>query len=250
MAGPVALFEDVTKSYRPPLGIGEVVTALDGVTFAVEPGEVMALIGPNRAGKTTLLKILLGLCRPGGGRVFRMGRPISDRRTLARIGYMHENQAFPRYLTAATLLDYYGRLSGILTDELRARIPALLDRVGLSDRAREPISRFSKGMVQRLALAQSLINDPDLLVLDEPAEGLDLSGRMLLREVIGDRRSAGKSILLVSHTLSEVARVCDRLAVIAKGRLVFTGTIDSLPGASGEVSESALEAALEPLYHS
>ena len=129
-----------------------------GVSLAIEPGEVFALLGPNRAGKTTLVKILLGLCRLSGGSAFRLGRPIAERGTLARVGYMHENQAFPRYLTAATLLDFYGKMSWIPSAVLKSRVPALLERVGLADRAHEPISRFSKGMVQRLALAQALLS--------------------------------------------------------------------------------------------
>ena len=154
---------------------GRMIQALRGVSFGIEPGEVLALLGPNRAGKTTLLKILLGLCHPSGGRVFRLGRPISQRSTLARVGYMHENQAFPRYLTAAALLEFYGQLSLVPASVLRTRVPALLEKMGLTDRAHEPIARFSKGMVQRLALAQALIAEPDLLVLDEPMEGLDLA---------------------------------------------------------------------------
>ena len=171
---------------------GRTVEALRGVSFGIEPGEVFALLGPNRAGKTTLLKILLGLCHPSGGRVFRLGRPLSERSTLARVGYMHENQAFPRYLTATTLLEFYGDLSWIPPAVLRTRVPALLERVGLADRAREPIARFSKGMVQRLALAQALLAEPDLLVLDEPMEGLDLSARLLLQEIVAEQRRRGQ----------------------------------------------------------
>ncbi len=122
---------------------------------------------------------------------------------------MHENQAFPRYLTAAALLDFYGDLAWIPAAILKTRMPALLERVGLADRAREPIARFSKGMVQRLALAQALLAEPDLLVLDEPLEGLDLGGRALLQEVIAQQRRAGKTVLVVSHALGEVAQVCD-----------------------------------------
>src|ERR1700722_1307817 len=207
MPPAAAEFVDVSKTYRAPLRPGRSVQALSGVSFRIEPGEVFALLGPNRAGKTTLLKILLGLCRPSGGQVLRLGRPISERATLARLGYMHENQAFPRYLTAAALLEFYGDLGWIPAALLKTRIPALLERVGLADRAREPIARFSKGMVQRLALAQALLAEPDILVLDEPLEGLDLGGRVLLHEVITQQRDAGKSVLIVSHALGEVAEV-------------------------------------------
>jgi ABC-2 type transport system ATP-binding protein len=226
------------------------VQALCGVSFRIEPGEVFALLGPNRAGKTTLLKILLGLCRPSGGRVFRLGRPLSERSVLARVGYMHENQAFPRYLTAANLLEFYGDLGWIPAALLKTRIPALLDRVGLADRAREPIAYFSKGMVQRLALAQALLAEPDLLVLDEPLEGLDLSGRVLLHEIITQQRAAGKTVLVVSHALGEVAEVCDRVAVLVQGRLAYLGSLASLRRDPATGGERSLTAALEPIYRS
>jgi ABC-2 type transport system ATP-binding protein len=246
----VAEFADVSKTYRAPLRPGRTIQALRGVTFGIEAGEVFALLGPNRAGKTTLLKILLGLCRPSGGSVSRLGRPLSDRATLARVGYMHENQAFPRYLTAAALLEFYGDLSWIPPSVLRTRAPALLERVGLADRAREPISRFSKGMVQRLALAQAMLGEPDLLVLDEPLEGLDLTGRQLLQEILVEQRRAGKTVLVVSHALGEVAQVCDRAAVVVEGRLAHIGPLASLLHDPATNGARSLEAALGPIYRS
>ncbi len=244
----VAEFVDVSKTYRAPWPTDREVLALREVSFGIEPGEVFALLGPNRAGKTTLLKILLGLCRPSGGRVIRLGRPLSDRSTLARVGYMHENQAFPRYLTARGLLEFYGELSGLSRPAVRARVPALLERLGLADRAREPIARFSKGMVQRLALAQAVIAEPDLLVLDEPTEGLDLEARSQLQEIVAERRRAGKAVLVVSHALGEVAQVCDRLAVLVEGRLAHLGPLDGLLRDPVTGQERGLEAALRPFY--
>src|SRR5437868_14141995 len=202
-------FQEVSKSY-PDGWLGRL-PALANVSFVIEPGEVFGLLGPNRAGKTTLVKILLSLCRPGAGQVIRLGRPATDRTTLARVGYMHENQAFPRYWNAADLLEFYGALALMPVPKIPARAAELLERVGLADRCHEPIARFSKGMIQRLALAQALINDPELLVLDEPAEGLDLVGRRLLSEVIQEQRRRGRTVLLVSHVLSEVERHCDRV---------------------------------------
>ena len=155
---------------------------------------------------------------------------------------MHENHAFPRYLSAAELLEFYGGLSDVPSADLTARVGKLLERVGLADRARESIARFSKGMVQRLGLAQALVNDPDLLVLDEPTEGLDLHGRQLLREVVREFKARGKTVLLVSHVLPEVQELCDRVAVLAAGKLVHEGPLAEL--AKG----GSLEAALAPLY--
>jgi ABC-2 type transport system ATP-binding protein len=218
------------------------------VTFAVNAGEVFALLGPNRAGKTTLVKILLGLCRPTAGRVLRLGQPLSERSTLARVGYMHENQAFPRYLTAAALLEFYGDLSWMSAAALKAAVPALLERVGLADRAQEPIARFSKGMVQRLALAQALLAEPDLLVLDEPLEGLDLIGRELLQDVVNEQRRAGKTVLVVSHALGEVAQICDRLAVLVEGQLAYMGALAPLLRDPNTGGERSLAAALAPIY--
>jgi ABC-2 type transport system ATP-binding protein len=249
MPTAAAEFVDVSKTYRAPLRPSATVQALRGINFAVETGEVCALLGPNRAGKTTLVKILLGLCRLSGGRVLRLGRPLAERSTLARVGYMHENQAFPRYLTATSVLDFYGNMSWIAPAVLKSRVPALLGRLGLADRAHEPISRFSKGMVQRLALAQALLAEPELLVLDEPMEGLDLSARVLLQEIVAEQRRAGKTVLVVSHALSEVAQVCDRVAVLVAGRLAYLGSLTSLlrDPATGEAR--SIEVALAPIYH-
>lgn len=250
MPTPLAEFVDVSKIYRAPWRPGRTVQALRGVSFRIEPGEVFALLGPNRAGKTTLVKILLGLCHASEGRALRLGQPLSDRSTLGRVGYMHENQAFPRYLTAIALLEYYGALSRLPAAVLATRIPALLDRVGLADRAHEPIARFSKGMVQRLALAQALLAEPELLVLDEPTEGLDLEARLLLQEIVAEQRKAGKTVLVVSHALGEVAQACDRVAVLVQGRLAYLGPLDSLLRDPATGAQRPLQAALLPIYRS
>jgi ABC-2 type transport system ATP-binding protein len=242
-----AAFENVAKTYKTgPLGRGGV-PALRGVTLAVPAGSVFALLGPNRAGKTTLVKLLLSLCAPTSGSIARLGSPVSDRRTLARIGYMHENHAFPRYLSAAELLGFYGGLTGVPADVLAPRAEQLLVRVGLADRKDEPIARFSKGMVQRLGLAQALVNDPELLILDEPTEGLDLFGRQLMRQVVREFKAAGKTVILVSHVLTEVEELCDRVAVLSGGKLVHQGMLgDLLKDKTGK--PRTLEVALKPLY--
>jgi ABC-2 type transport system ATP-binding protein len=164
------------------------------------------------------------------------------------VGYVHENPAFPRYLSAAGLLEYYGALSLLPYEVLHERIPRLLERFGLADRSREPIARFSKGMLQRLGLAQALINTPRLLVLDEPTEGLDLAGRQLLRDVVREVRSQGGTVLLVTHVLSEVEQLCDRVAVVINSQLAHICPVAELvQGPTADKSKS-LERALRELY--
>jgi ABC-2 type transport system ATP-binding protein len=236
----VAEFEDVVKEYRDKWPARRPLRAIDGVSLRVEPGEVVGLLGPNRAGKTTLVKLLLSLCRPTAGRVARLGRPAADRATLARVGYVHEHPSFPSYLTASGLLDDYGALAGVPRGDRRRRIPELLERLGLADRAREPIARFSKGMAQRLGVAQALINDPDLLVLDEPNEGLDLAGRHLVAGLLRDRARSGRSALLISHVASDAGGLCDRIAVLTTGRLAYLGPPSTLVTGPGRTLEQAL----------
>jgi ABC-2 type transport system ATP-binding protein len=161
---------------------------------------------------------------------------------------VHENQAFPRYLSAAGLLHFYGALALVPYEEVRRRVPLLLQRVGLADRSQEPIARFSKGMIQRLSVAQAMINDPDLLVLDEPNEGLDLEGRLMVRELIAEQRRRGRTVLLVSHVLTEVEQVCDRVAVLERGRLIHCGDLKTLVSGVETDGVLPLERALQKLY--
>lgn len=233
----VAEWEGVGKFYVGRPGCPTGVWAVRSVDLRVGPGDVLGLIGPNRAGKTTLAKMLLSLCSTIEGRTRRFGLPARYRRTLARVGYVPAENAFPLDITADSLLYYYGAMALLPAALVRSRARALLAEFGLDDRLGEPIGQFSKGMLQRLALAQALLNEPDLLVLDEPAEGLDQSGRALLRRVVEDHRRRGGAVVLISHALSEVERLCDRVAVLVSGRKVFDGllaalTIDARTGAA------------------
>lgn len=239
---------DVKKLYPGRWPGREPVPALRDVSLAVPAGCVLGLLGPNRAGKTTLLKILLSVCRPTSGAVYRLGEPIADRRTLARIGYVHEQQSFPRYHSAAVLLEYYGALSAVSRDSLRERIPLLLAQVGLADRANEPIARFSKGMLQRLALAQALVGEPTLLVLDEPSEGMDLLARRMIHQTVQRHHEAGGTTILVSHQLRDVVELCDRACVLLDGRVAHEGLLTDLLAQSPDRPLEALEAALEAIY--
>ena len=237
-----AEFTGVVKTYKSGPFSRSITPAVQGVTLFHSNGSVFALLGPNRAGKTTLVKMLLSLTRPTAGTLSRLGDSVANRATLGRVGYMHENHAFPRYLSAGELLGFYGGMSDISTEGLKARWTPCSKKVGLDDRRRDPIGRFSKGMVQRLGLAQAIINDPDLLVLDEPTEGLDLAGRNLLRQVIRKLKAAGKTVLFVSHVLPEIEELCDRVAVIVGGRLAFQGTMGDL------TRGGPLEPALSAVY--
>ncbi len=234
---------EVSKVYRTgPLGFGRL-RALDRASLRVEAGESVGLAGPNRAGKTTLLKLALSLARPTAGRVARLGRPASDRSSLGGVGYVHEAPSFPNYLTAPALLDQYGALSGIPERPRRRRAAELIERVGLGDRIGDPIGKFSKGMVRRLGLAQALLNEPDLLVLDEPHEGLDLPGRDLAVDLIDDHRRRGGATLIVSHLLPDLDRLCDRVVVVVGGRVVADGPVGRFAAGPG-----GLEASLRALY--
>jgi ABC-2 type transport system ATP-binding protein len=244
----VAEFTNVGKIYPTGWSRRRGTRAVAGVNLQVRAGEVFGLLGPNRAGKTTLVKLLLALARPTEGSVSRLGRPASDPSTLARVGYMHENQHFPRYLTARELLRFYAALTLMPPAAIPPRVDELLKLVGLADRPDEPISRFSKGMVQRLGLAQALLNDPDLLVLDEPTEGLDLIGRGILRDAIAGQKARGKTVLIVSHVLSEVEQTCDRVAVIVGGSVVKDSSVADLIHDPKTGGHRPLEQALRPLY--
>jgi len=235
----VAQMEGVSKRYGGRFPWQRGVWALRDVSFSLPAGRVLGVLGPNRAGKTTLVKVLLSLCRADRGAVLRLGRPCADRSTLSRVGYLHESQAFPRYLSARELLTYYGALSGVGRYTLARRVNELLERVGLADRAVEPIGRYSKGMLQRLALAQALVNDPALLVLDEPSEGMDLLARRMLHEVVRQRRAAGQAVLLVSHSVPDVVELCDLALVLRAGRVVFLGTREELLAKSGDQRPTA-----------
>jgi ABC-2 type transport system ATP-binding protein len=207
------------------------ITALDGVSLRVEPGQVFGLLGPNGAGKTTTVKILLGLTHPSSGRCALLGLPSSDPASRRRVGYLPEGHRFPGYLTARQTLSVFGQMSGMDRAALRRRAPELLARVGLSDWSDVRVKKFSKGMTQRLGLAAALIHSPDVLLLDEPTDGVDPVGRREIRDLLQEEASRGRAILLNSHLLSEIERTCDRVAVLRSGKVVAEGRIDELTAA-------------------
>jgi ABC-2 type transport system ATP-binding protein len=219
--------QGLRKVYRAGWG-GRRVDALDGLDLSVQPGEVFGLLGPNGAGKTTTVKILLGLTRPTAGAARLFGRPSSDPASRRRVGYLPEGHRFPGYLTARQTLSIFGRMSGVDGPTLERRIPELLERVRLTDWTDVRVKKFSKGMTQRLGLAAALVHDPDVLLLDEPTDGVDPVGRREIRDLLQEQASRGKAILLNSHLLSEIERMCGRVAVLRAGRVAAQGSIEDL----------------------
>jgi ABC-2 type transport system ATP-binding protein len=204
------------------------IEALRGVSIKAGRGEIFGLLGPNGAGKSTLVKIMMTVVRPDTADGTILGRPIGHRGKLARTGYLPESHRFPPYLTGFQLLDYYAALAKVPRRERRPRARELLRLVGLSDWDRTRIDRYSKGMLQRLGIAQALTNDPELVVLDEPTDGLDPVARRHVRELLLNLKRQGKTIFLNSHLLSEVEMVCDRVAILVEGLVARQGTLDEL----------------------
>ena len=215
------------KDYRAGLG-GREVKALAGIEFAVQPGELFGLLGPNGAGKTTTVKILLGLTHATAGSASLLGKPVADPESRRRVGYLPEGHRFPGYLTARQTLSIFGRMSGVSSRALAPRIEDLLSRVKLSDWIDVKVKKFSKGMTQRLGLAAALVHEPEVLLLDEPTDGVDPVGRREIRDLLKAEAAKGRAILLNSHLLSEIELTCDRVAVLRSGRVAAMGTIEEL----------------------
>ncbi len=209
--------------------------ALQGLSLRVGRGEVVGLLGPNGAGKTTTVKILLGLVHPDGGRATVFGRDTGDPEARRRVGYLPEQFRFPAWMTGQALLDHHGRLAGLDAERRREQSGEVLELVGLTGREQERIGGYSKGMQQRIGLAQALVGQPDLVILDEPTSALDPIGRRDVREVVRTLRRRGAAVLLNSHLLSEVEMVCDRVAIVDRGRLVRQGRLDELVGGDLEL---------------
>jgi ABC-2 type transport system ATP-binding protein len=224
--------ENLSKTFR--IGFwGRPVEAVRNVSFEVSDGEIFGLLGPNGAGKTTVIKILLGFVRASQGNATVAGHPAGSIEARRRMGYLPENPALYEYLTGVEYLRYAGRLAGLSRKDANDRGARLLEQVGLAGRADRPIRRFSKGMVQRLALAQAMIGDPKLLILDEPMSGLDPIGRKDVRDLIFALRKEGRTVIFSTHILSDVETICDRIAILVNGRVTDCGSLSSLldPGA-------------------
>lgn len=202
--------------------------AVRGLTLSVERGEVFGFLGPNGAGKTTSIKMLLGLVRPTSGSASLLGRPITDGSVRSKVGFLPEHFRFHDWLTAAEFLTLHGQLFGLSQAVLSKRLEELLELVGLTPFASQQLRTFSKGMLQRIGLAQALINDPELVILDEPTSGLDPLGTAWMKELIRDLRKQGKTVLMCSHRLDDVQDVCDRIAILYNGDLQELGAVSKL----------------------
>lgn len=224
--------QDLRKVYRTGFWLKAAPASLKQCSLEIYRGETFGLLGPNGAGKTTLLKLLLGIVRPTAGEAVLMGQPAGDSTTKAKIGYLPENPYFYDYLTGWEFLDYTAGLFGLSGKSKNRRIAELLDLVQLDRHSatKKQMRRYSKGMLQRVGMAQALINDPEIVFLDEPMSGLDPTGRFQVREIILSLKKQGKTLFFNSHVLSDVEAICDRIAILDKGEIVCIGEIEKLLG--------------------
>jgi len=245
MQAPVRA-ESLSKTYR--VGFwGRRVRAVADLSFEVRSGEIFGLLGPNGAGKTTTIKMLLGFVRPSSGHAFIAGQKAGTVASRRHLGYLPENPALYEFLRGDEYLIFAGRLSGLSRADARRRSADLLERVGLAGRADRPIRKFSKGMVQRLALAQALIGDPPIVVLDEPMSGLDPIGRKDVRDLILQLREDGRTVLFSTHILSDVEAICDRVGIVVDGRLTDCGALADLVAPGARAIELVVENAAPTL---
>jgi ABC-2 type transport system ATP-binding protein len=225
---PAIRIEELTKDYAVGFWRKRPYRALDRLSLQIEPGEVFGFLGPNGAGKTTTLKLLMQLIFPTSGHAEILGRPVGNVQTRHRIGYLPENPSFYDYLTAEELLNYFAQLFGYDGAERKKRVSNLLDRIGIGRERRMQLRKYSKGMVQRVGIAQALLNDPEVVFLDEPMSGLDPLGRRDIRTLILELRDQGRTIFFSSHILADAEALCSRVAVVAGGRLAGCGSLTEI----------------------
>ena len=241
MPGPAIEIEKLTKEY--PYGFLHLKkkTSLEGLTLQVETGEVFGFLGPNGAGKSTTIKLLMGLIFPTSGHARMLGMPTTDIAMHRHIGYLPEQPYFYDYLTAAEVLDYFAKFYDLSATERRERVPQMLKKVGLETAGKIQLRKYSKGMLQRVGLAQAILHDPQLVVLDEPMSGLDPVGRREVRDIILELKNAGKTILFSTHILSDAEMLCDRVGVIVGGKLQGVGAPGEIVGIKAQEMEILFE---------
>lgn len=231
----------LTKEYRSGWWLNRVTRALDRLDLEVEAGEVFGLLGPNGAGKSTTLKLLFRLIFPTAGYARILGKPLDDLAVRHRVSYLPENPAFYEHLTAQEFLNYMARLFGLEAAERRRRVGELIEQLGLAEFRHVPLRRFSKGMIQRVGLAQALVNEPEVVFLDEPMSGLDPLGRREVREVILGLKQRGKTVFFSTHILSDAETLCDRVAVLHHGRMQGCGELNAILRLEVSSTELVLE---------
>lgn len=224
------VIEHLTKTFTPMWPWQKASTVLTDVSLRVRQGEIFGFLGHNGAGKTTTMKILLGLLRATSGKVELLGAPAGEVDAHARIGYLPESPYFYDYLTAEEFLTFYGKLAKLSAGSIRSRVPELLKRVGLDEARHRQLRKFSKGMLQRIGLAQAMVHDPELIILDEPMSGLDPMGRKEVRDLILSLRDQGKTVFFSTHILSDVEMICDSVGILARGRMLSQGRVEDLVG--------------------
>ena len=230
---PAVSIRNLEKIFPIPLRRRQVV-ALRGLSLEIASGTVYGLLGPNGSGKSTTLKILLGLVTATSGTSEIFGVPSHRVASRFDVGFLPENPYFYKFLTGAETIAFYGKLSGLTGNRLKTRVPELLELVGLTEAGDRRVGSYSKGMLQRIGLAQAMVHDPRLLILDEPTAGVDPAGSRQIRDLILQLKARGKTILLTSHLLEQVQEVCDRVGILAKGHMVREGSLDILTGVSGQ----------------
>ncbi|HEX7287010.1 MAG TPA: ABC transporter ATP-binding protein [Candidatus Angelobacter sp.] len=229
--------QGLSKAYPVGFWKKQLRPALTGLDLSVECGETFGFLGPNGAGKTTTLKLLMGIIFPTSGSAQILGKDINDPEIKRKIGFLPEQPYFYDYLSAPELLDYYAGLSGVSSADRAKRVPELLERVGLRDAGNKQLRTFSKGMLQRVGIAQAIVHDPQVIFLDEPMSGLDPLGRYEVRELIQGLKDAGKTIFFSTHILSDAEALCDRVAVIHKGELRGVGVVSELRSSTAGKTE-------------
>jgi ABC-2 type transport system ATP-binding protein len=249
MPGPAIAIEDLTKEY--PYGFLHLKkkTSLEGLTMQVQTGEVFGLLGPNGAGKSTTIKLLMGLIFPTRGQARLLGKPTSDVEMHRGIGYLPEQPYFYDYLTAAEVLDYFAKFFDFTASDRRERVQRMLRKVGLETAGKIQLRKYSKGMLQRVGLAQAILHDPQLVILDEPMSGLDPVGRREVRDIILELKHAGKTILFSTHILPDAEMLCDRVGVIVGGKLQGVGAPGEIVGIAAHKMEILFALSGNPPAH-
>ena len=246
MPGPAIEIERLTKDYPVGFWLAKKRRSLEDLTMQVQTSEVFGLLGPNGAGKTTTIKLLLGLIFPTAGTARILGRPISDVRMHREIGYLPEQPYFYDYLTAAELLDYFARFHDLTAADRRERVEKMLKKVGLDTARKIQLRKYSRGMLQRVGLAQAILHDPQVVILDEPMSGLDPIGRREVRDIILELKREGRTVLFSTHILTDAEMLCERVGVIVGGKLRGVGSLEQLVGVAVQGVEVLFEFVGEP----